>query len=196
MKKLLLSLAIVLASTLSFAEGLTSDAARRAGFDTLTESQKAEVIKNIADAKARGEQNIAAQVSSPAKVNEWLDVGTKIGQMFGGAAKEVGIAVNDFVKTPVGQWTMAIIVWKYMGGAIIHVMGGLIVLTVGFGMILFMIRRHTTSITTYDPERKTIWGNPMKTSHKRDRLSGDAVGGYMCASALVILASIVCIFTY
>lgn len=113
----------------SQAWALNSNSVGSAGFDKLSDSEKAEIIKMVADkADAQGP---SAAIPSPEKVGQWLDLGPKIGQMIGGAAKEVGIAVNDFVKTPVGQLTMLLIIWKLIGASLIHVVGAFVVLVVG-----------------------------------------------------------------
>lgn len=185
------------------AGGLGTDAVGQAGFNSLTESQKAEVIKSIADAKARGDaasDTLAASakqaVSNPQQVGEWLDVGTKIGQMFGGAAKEVGIAVNEFVKTPVGQWTMAIIIWKYMGNVIVHMFGGILVMAVGLSVVGVMLRRYTTRTIIYSKEKTNWRGAPLITSDQRESMDGDAVASFVAVSLGVIAIGVIVMFTY
>ena len=41
----------------------------------------------------------------------WVQIGANIGQMMGGAAKELGIAVNEFSQTSLGEVTMVMIIW-------------------------------------------------------------------------------------
>lgn len=198
MKRLLISFILALFAsftplTPAYAGGISSNAVVQAGFDNLTDEQKADVIKQIAQSQTS--TPIAAQ-ATPQKIGEWVDLGTKIGQMMGGAAKEVGIAVNDFVKTPVGQWTMAMIIWKFMGSVIIHVFGGLLVLTVGLSIILFFSRRLRTCTIVYDPERKDLFGRSAKVKATYTEMDGETVGALMAASGAIMLVSLGVIFTF
>ena len=47
------------------------------------------------------------------------------------AAKELGITINEFLGTPAGKLTAALIVWKVAGASIIHILYGLAFMTVG-----------------------------------------------------------------
>lgn len=84
----------------------------------LTEAQKAQLVQQAEQMKN------ATPLDTANKVDQWVNIGEKIGKMLGGAAKEVGIAVNEFVQTPVGKMTAVLIVWNYMGSMIVHVLSG------------------------------------------------------------------------
>lgn len=188
----LLVAAALLVPTISHAN-LTTDAVARAGFDKLTEQQKAELIKQIA---TQASPEVSTAISTPQKVSEWVDVGTKIGQMMGGAAKELGVQVNEFAKTPVGQWTMALIVWKFMGSVIMHAFGGILVFVTGISFVLFMARRYTRGSVVYDPEKRDYLGRSVKVSEERRMWTdGDTLmfGFYF---AVVTVASLVTVFTF
>lgn len=173
-----------------------------AGFDQLTESEKAEVLKIIADKSAAAKVDptalakAAAAASTPAKVDDWLNIGERIGKMIGGAAKEVGVAVNDFVKTPVGMVAMALIVWHYMGDVVVHVFGGLMVLSVGCGFLLYFVRKQTQIVTEYDTEKKDIFGRSVLKQVHKSAMSDDNVVGYLVCLAILLVASLITIFTY
>lgn len=175
--------------------GIDSKTVYSAGWEQLSESEKAEFLKNVAD-KAKKNSGPEATVSTVKNVSEWVDVGQKIGQMMGGAAKEVGVAVNDFVKTPVGQWTMALIIWKFMGSALVHVFGGLLVLIVGFSFIIFLMKRSVSVVTKYDSEKVDMFGRSRLLSVTRGELSDDESFGYFVGAGFVILAFIAVTFTF
>lgn len=177
---------------------LNSTAVSDAGFSKLTEAQKAEVVKAVADKAAT---NITTPVGgmpnvSADKVDKWLDVGEHFGKMIGGAAKEVGVAANDFVQSPVGMLTAGLIIWHYVGSVLVHVIGGLIVIVVGFGFLWFMIRRSVDCEIEYHPEKTNIFGNAKKTLTRRGALGDDAKAWYTALGFLTIIGSVITIFTY
>lgn len=125
-----------------------------------------------------------------------LNIGERIGKMIGGAAKEVGVAVNDFVKTPVGMTAMALIVWHYMGGMIIHVFGAMLILGVGLSFILFFARRRNGTVIEYDTEKKDLFGRSVVKKVSNQPWQDGDIGGFMVATAIVILCSMIALFTY
>ena len=110
MKKLFAIFALLMA-TQSFAA--TPDP-----MNELTDVQRAEVSLHIAQKAA--EAKIQAP-SSPKQVEQWVSYGTQIGQALAGTARELGIVANEFIQTPAGKLTMAMIIWKVMGHDIVHV---------------------------------------------------------------------------
>lgn len=189
------------------AGGLDTNAAHAAGFSKLSETEKAAIIKQIAEQAAAKKdtpnlvQDLAATAAAdarnaPEKVDQWLNIGERIGKMIGGAAKEVGVAVNDFVKTPVGLTAMALIVWHYMGGVIVHVFGGLLVMAVGLGFVVYFFQRYRGETIEYDAEKKDIFGRSVVKQVIRRPVGGEETAGFMIASALIVLVSLITMFTY
>lgn len=200
MKRFLITITVALFAALSapvYAGGIQSNSVSGAGFDELSETQKAEVLRTIAEkaAEAKG-ASLTAVVSNPQKVSEWLDVGTKIGQMMGGAAKELGIAVNDFVKTPVGQWTMAIIIWKFVGGALVHVFGGLLLLAVCLTVIWLVARTRRGVDITYDAEKKDIFGRAVVKRVVKSKLTDDDTAWILVCTAVSVIMALFTIFSF
>lgn len=107
----------------------------------LTDAQKAELAQQAAKMVADNASG-ASDVSSAKRVKEWVDIGTAIGSGLASTAHELGIAANDFVKTPVGKLTAAIIVWHFMGSSIIHIVFGTMWLLI-IGSIWFDLYRRT-----------------------------------------------------
>jgi len=58
------------------------------------------------------------------RVEKWVSIGNQVGQAIGGACKELGITVNDFIVTPAGMLTVTLIVWKVVGEDIWGIIGG------------------------------------------------------------------------
>ena len=172
---------------------LTTDSVANAGFSKLTEAQKAEVIKQIADASSKNKDVV---VPSEEKVEKWVKIGSQVGQGLAGAAKELGVAVNDFAKTPVGQLTMALIVWHMMGGVIVHVVGGILIMVVGLWFVKFMFNRAYPDKITYSKEHKNIFGNFAIENVQRTPVQDDNAAGWLFAAGIVIVAGLITIFTF
>lgn len=191
--KIFRSLLLVVAVALSsHAWALNSNSVSSAGFDKLSDTEKAEIIKIVAD-KANNAQNPNSMVPSPEKVGQWLDLGPKIGQMIGGAAKEVGIAVNDFVKTPVGQLTMLLIIWKLIGASLIHVVGAFVVLVVG----TWAIKKYFSHIRSieYDVDKVDIFKRARIKRVVFEDLSSEAFLFRLLCQAAVLGAFVVIMLT-
>ena len=161
------------------------------GWDKLSETQRAEIRKQVAvAAEAQG----SAPILDVKKVDEYVALGERIGKMMGGAAKELGVAVNTFAETPVGKWTMAMIVWKFMGNAIIHVFGGVLILVVGFTYIGVLMRRRYPLAVEYRPE---LFLGVFKRQIKVDRkqMEDSDVWFFTLCGAVVVGAALITIFT-
>jgi len=121
----------------------------------LSETQKAEIAMQIAKMK---EEKASPQPSTPAKVNEWVQVGQNVGYALIGAADKVGIAVEKFSETKVGKVTMAIVIWKMMGSAIIHVVVGISLWIITTTILFYFYRRNVSiSSVTYTPVPDRFW---------------------------------------
>lgn len=191
MKKFITIVALLF-SVNAFA-ALTTDSVSNAGFSKLSEGQKAEIIKQIAN-QAADKPSVTAP--SEEKVEKWVKIGSQVGQGLAGAAKEVGIAVNDFAKTPVGQLTMMLIVWHMVGGVMVHIFGGLLIMVVGLWFLKFMFNRAYPTKVTYDKTTKNIFGNYVIESESKTPVQDDNAAGWLFAAAIVIGAGLLTIFTF
>jgi hypothetical protein len=191
-KKLIAVAVLAFATFAAQAEGISYDSVKSAGWNALSESQKAAVLQQVADQAKKVQVPAIPDVPTVKKVDQYVDIGIKIGQMLGSAAKELGIAVNDFAKTPVGQMAMVLIAWHYAGAAAIHIAGGFIVLFVGIAGFIMMYKRMTTTNIKYSPEKTDIFGRARKVSVVREEFSSDAV---MYLSCYIIGLVIVTAFT-
>lgn len=191
MKKLF-AIALMLFSAASFA-GNTSDAVNSAGFSKLSEAEKAEVIKMVAD---KASQKDVLPTMTEDKVEKWVKIGSNIGQGLAGAAKEVGVAVNDFANTPVGQLTMMLIVWHMIGAQLIHVFGGIMIWIVGIAIIRHMVARAYPSKITYSKEVKNIFGNYVVEKSEPIAIDDGNAAGWLFAYGIVLIAGLIAIFTF
>ena len=173
---------------------LTTDSVANAGFSKLSETQKAEIIKQIADKSS--DTSTIKNAPSEEKVEKWVKIGSQIGQGLAGAAKEVGIAVNDFAKTPVGQLTMMLIVWHMVGGVIVHIFGGLLIMVIGLWFVRFMFKRAYPDKVTYSKDHKNVFGNFAIEKVEPMAVADDNAAGWLFAAAVVIGVGLITIFTF
>lgn len=78
---------------------------------------KEDIIKLQAQIDAQ--EKIDNTKSLPAQLNEWASLGQNIGQGLVGAAKEMGIAANEFAETTIGQTVIVMLIWKFFGKSVI-----------------------------------------------------------------------------
>ena len=187
--------AILMMVSISAWAGNTSDAVNSAGFSKLTEAEKAEVIKIVADKASSKDSSVPVALTED-RVEKWVKIGSNIGQGLAGAAKEVGVAVNDFSQTPVGQLTMLLIVWHMIGAQLIHVFGGIMIWIVGIAIIRHMVARAYPSKITYSKEVKNIFGNYAIEKVEPMEIDGGSAAGWLCAYGIVLIAGLIAIFTF
>ena len=175
--------------------GNSTAAVDSAGFGKLSETEKAEIIKLVADKAARGDTSVPAVLTED-RVEKWVKIGSNIGMGLAGAAKEVGVTVNEFASTPVGQLTTVLIVWHMIGAQLIHVFGGLLIWLVGFTTIWFMIKRAYPDNVEYSTEHKNMFGNYAVTKREKNAIHDDNAAGWLFAFAIVLVAGLIAMFTF
>ena len=184
---------ILMMVSISAWAGNDSDTVRAAGFAKLSEAEKAEVIKMVAD---KASQKDVMPTMTEDKVEKWVKIGSNIGQGLAGAAKEVGVAVNDFATTPVGQLTMLLIVWHMIGAQLIHVLGGILIWIVGIAIIRHMVARAYPSKITYSKEVKNWFGNYAIEKVEPIAIDDGNAAGWLFAYGVVLVAGLIAIFTF
>lgn len=122
---------------------------RYLSMDGLTEQQKAELSLQAAKMKTAHEENISTTVRKEAEA--WGEMGTNMGRAVVGAAKELGIAANEFAQTPLGKVTVGVVVYKVIGEDVLSVAIGSFVLFVGVWLgIWLMTRWRLGCVVKYD----------------------------------------------
>jgi hypothetical protein len=197
MKHIFAALALLLSITCSSAStnGLGSSSIDSAGFARLSEAEKAEVIKSVADRAATKDFMGNTSVPTAEKVERWVTVGASIGKGLAGAAKEVGVTVNEFAVTPVGQLTTVLIVWHMMGNQIVHIFGAIAIWILGYSILYFLFNRSNPTEVTRSTTEKNIFKNYAITGTDRSHVSGDVVAAYLAASAIVMGLGIIILVT-
>ena len=190
MKKLFLVLCLTI-SSLAYA-GMDTNAVHQAGFNRLSEAQKAEIIKQVAD-KAGNAPSVSVTTES---VERWVAIGSNLGKGLAATAKELGIAVNEFADTPIGKLATLLIVWHLMGGVIVHIFGGLLIWAVGFPMLWKIIKRLAPDDVTYSATEKNIFGNAKIEKIEKGRLDGETTAVLCIGSLGITAAGLIAILTF
>ena len=162
----------------------------------LTTSQKAELASKIAQMQeAKKATETLAQSIEPETVDKWVQTGTNFGKMLGGTAKELGVQVNEFVKTPVGIMATVLIVWNYMGVMLTHVFGGLVVITVGCLAVRGAANRLTPYYIEYS-DKRTWYGARIKLCESNEGVNSSNIGWLTFCHFVVLIFGMITMFSY
>lgn len=134
-KKLL----VILALTVSAPSFAYSCDKQIEGISGLSERVKQEMVVQCEQAKLN-ETTIVTKTVDVEKVNQYAEVAKAVAQAIGVAAKELGVAVNEFIKTPAGIFTAAIIAWKFVGAILMNYVF-FVAIAVVFSILATSVRR-------------------------------------------------------
>lgn len=111
--------------------------------------------------KLAAETSKTAVVSTmtPERVSEWAQISEQFAKALGIAAKEVGVSINEFMGTPAGIITTAVILWTVLGKDVLAGIG-LILIT----CLLIWINRRIW-FSHYD-KTPVVEGRVFKTGGK------------------------------
>jgi hypothetical protein len=189
MKKLL-TLTLALFVSLAAVAGTAQDATS-VDVSKLTPAQKAEALKYVANLEATKADSANLSEKAREEVGKWGELGVGMGRAAVAAAKEVGVAANEFVQTPLGKVTMAVVAYKVIGKDIIKfLVGGAILVTFIIVSLAFAFGVPKGKYTyEYKPVLFGLYNKRYVTAYVPD---SDFVGGYMlCAAISAIIAFVV-----
>ena len=84
-----------------------------------------------------------AQVTDTQKLSAYADIATQLAKAVGLAAKELGVAVNEFIMTPAGILTIAVILVKVFGKLASLIIVALLLNLISFKLLKLLWRRDT-----------------------------------------------------
>ncbi len=70
------------------------------------------------------------EASTAEKADEWVSLAERLGSALSALAKEAGVALNEFIQTPAGMITVAVLLWQVIGGSIISALVWVVSMTV------------------------------------------------------------------
>lgn len=118
MKKLISTIFLTLVMSTAYAGGN----ANIPNWHKLSKVQQAEIQLNAAKAAATSVST--GTVPTAADVKEYSELVNAIGSGVKETAVQLGVAANDFVKTPVGMLTAGLIAWNYVGETFLGIIAG------------------------------------------------------------------------
>ena len=185
----LLVLAMPLANAAIQAEDLNS-----AGFGNLDEGSKAKIIEQVQNL-AQNSKNIkdttkqvVDAVTDPKNIDNVVDWTTKLGKGLAAVAKELNVTVNEFAKSPVGRLTVWLLIMHFFGNAAMHLLGAILIWSVGFIVTFKLLQRYKPTLETFDEKGK-------KVSSTRKPLEQEAVVLAWIANALVGIVGLITLFS-
>lgn len=110
----------------------------------------AEVSKKTAE-KESGVGSMLPTIT-PERVTGWAQVAEGFANAVGAAAHQLGVSVNDFIKTPAGMITIGVILWKVIGVSILKLIAMYGIFLTGRAILQVLWKVGTTPV-----ERKFAW---------------------------------------
>lgn len=183
MKKFLMTLALALALS-STAMAAAPPAVDVSG---LTAEQVADLVTKAAAMK-KEPVNVSAVVRSEAEA--WGTLGANMGRAMVGAAREVGVAANDFAGTDLGKITVALVAYKLVGRDLLGVIVGSGILFAGFAVLWYLLTTKRMGTVEYE-YKPVLFGLWQKQVVKTYEISDDAILARVMACFVVIIVTLI-----
>lgn len=151
-------------------------------------------ISNIQSACSalKAKQPVDEKVT-PDQVREWAGLAKEFGSAVGQTAKELGIAVNDFLRTPAGILLTIYLFWSKLGGIIIGIPFIMVVWTVFFK--LYDRYRRTPAETEVRPVLFGLFNKMVTTKYNyrdgNEALVFGAIGSVVCILVTMFIIGVI-----
>jgi len=148
---------VMMFSTHSYAEDVNIDVTK------LSKEQLATLAASV-DAQ---KQNIEEKNNQPLvkQANEWAEFGTNIGEGLINAAKELGMAANEFANSKLGTVVISVLIWKFFGKAIVLTLMLFLIPLVFGPIIISSIKNFMIPFTIEEKEYSFLWWKRTKIVH-------------------------------
>lgn len=161
MKKLLISATIAIAALTAIPAQAYSCSQQVNGISGLSDETKQSMIVSCEQNKLKDVQAPKIGSTTVEEMDKWSDVSLKFAKAIGVAAKEFGVAVNDFLETDAGKLTAVFIGWQVLGDDISYVGISIIVLIFALGTTNKL--RKTIRLSHYAEKDKFFLGKKIGT---------------------------------
>lgn len=149
----------------------------------LTPDQIAQINKQVADMQSQP-SNISSTVRKEAEA--WGELGANMGKAMVGAAREVGVAANEFGQTNLGKIVVAIVTYKVVGREILGVIVGSLMMVLGYSIVIWMLLTRQWSNVQYEYE-PIFWGMIKRARIVSIRTDSDVITGKILAAGVLTL---------
>lgn len=187
MKKLIA--AVLLATTTLMAASQTIDTSG------LTQQQIQEIAAKAAELKAKNPEGAVADAQDVSKAirteaGAWGELGVNMGKAMVGAAKEVGVAANEFAATDLGKIVTFMVVYKYIGEEVLSIIFGSGVMIIGTILSIWIARSLVWYSVKYE-YRPVLWGLYNKKVPIEIETHDDATVAKVVGSAFLLIMAFV-----
>ncbi len=148
MKKLFATFIFLFSFSVFAANSTTVDVSK------LTPEQAAQIKQQISELSS-SPANISSTVRKEAEA--WGELGSNMGKAMVGAAKEVGVAANEFSQTSLGKVVVFLAAYKIVGKDFLGVIFGTFILIFGYGLAIWVFTTKRWSNVKYEYE-PVLWG--------------------------------------
>jgi hypothetical protein len=179
MKKLLVTLAMCVSTGVLAAHPTSVDVS------TLTPEQIQKINQQVSE-MSNNPMSVSATVRKEAAA--WGDLGANMGKALVSAAREVGVASNEFASTSLGKVVVAIVTYKIVGKDILGVVFGTLTLLFGWSVAIWLLttRRFADVKYEYEPVFKGLFKRKRIVSISQD---SNTTTNKMIAAGFVVLLS-------
>ncbi len=188
MKRLILALCAFLFMASAFAGATTT--ITQIDVSKLTAEQRASLLSAAAKMEAQPDANPGFSETMRKEVEKWGELGTGMGRAAVNAAKEVGVATNEFVQTPLGKVTMGVVLYKVMGHEILRFAVCMLLITIFLPLgIFFITKRHGDVEYEYVPVFRGMWNKRVVKKYEREDAQWviETIIGVVCG--IIVVAS-------
>lgn len=182
MKKVIAILALCVATS-AFA-GVASQNGAYIDTSKLSKAQIAELAAKAEEMGATTPVNVSATVRQEAEA--WGTLGANMGKAMVGAAREVGVASNEFANTSLGKVVVGIVAYKVVGKDILGVIFGSMILVIGYSLAIWMMTTRRWSDVTYEYE-PVLWGMYKRQRVVKSHTDSDVVTSKVLGGGVLIL---------
>lgn len=142
--------------------------------------------------QAQSMKNDPTVVSSKVRqeAEAWSELGANMGKAMVGAAREVGVAANEFAVTPLGTVVVGITAYKIVGRDLLGVIIGTLIIVFGYSIAfwMFLTRRWSNIQYEYKP---ILWGAFERRKIAKISSDEDTTQVRVVTGALILLISTV-----
>jgi hypothetical protein len=139
----------------------------------------------------------ASVLPSVEEINKYADLGTNIGVGLANAAKQMGVAANDFAGTTIGKIAFFIIGYKLIGSSLVHLSFGLIWFIVGIPLWMHYFKK--ICLTKKVVEKFNEAGKRVSRETTGYDLSDSDAAGYRIVMfiflAILVIVGLITIFS-
>lgn len=164
------------------------------GFNNLTDVQKAEIAKTIAQTAAQNTKP-SVEIPDPEDFEKYARIGEGIAKSLGAAMKELNVQSNEFLTTPVGMITTGLIIYKVLGDDVLQqihaVIQSFMFTTVWISFLIWYVRNCRDVKIKYSTTKFNWLNNPVIEEKYKEGLSDERSWAIVIISFICLVISVI-----